>query len=547
MGVYTSSPATSPSTIHSQSNPQIHPLRPVRGACMSSTLQSPAHNTPIPFRKTRHGTAFSPWVSDYGPPLHAPIDFDLHRLVRDAILSDSTQTGGDDASEPVEAVLPAIDHGHSCTDANDPDPSSSNAFLDPSSFNASSPEPSPSNALSPEPPHRPPLLDTSFQLNSMASPFKSAPTAEGTPAPYMSKQRYHAKQRSKRRRLAARMKRTLDAANSSDAVPASHRHRPKLVAARWRTRATPIGANLHANNDAPAPLHTAHLPLAKNAYSARNVLQDSATSRGMLTKEELIGLGFEYVPWDGSTPRLLVDSNNVVLGVLAGRPRGVEWDNLVQEVTEVLHEARRQCDKQRVIDNLLADKRVSRILNFANSAFQVFAPKLHRYYKATLDRICESDPTLKRNSPGNSFAAATFNLGPQTFTRPHLDHLNLPWGWCAITALGAFNHTRCGQVVLWNLKKIIEFPCAATIFILSAVAEHSNLALDSGEERLSITQYTAGALFRWVESGNRLLRDLDKAMRADMETNGRARWETGIAMLSTTLDLLTPFTPSVPQ
>ncbi|KAI0653542.1 hypothetical protein C8Q70DRAFT_1048383 [Cubamyces menziesii] len=270
--------------------------------------------------------------------------------------------------------------------------------------------------------------------------------------------------------------------------------------------------------------------------------------------------------------RGMADSNNVVLGVLAGRPRGVEWDNLVQEVTEVLHKARRQCgmdghhhthrrgtyasvhagismggDKQRVIDNLLADKRVSRILNFANSAFQVFAPKLHQYYKATLDRICESDPTLKRNSPGNSFAAATFNLGPQTFTRPHLDHLNLPWGWCAITALGAFNHTRCGQVVLWNLKKIIEFPCAATIFILSAVAEHSNLALDSGEERLSITQYTAGALFRWVESGNRLLRDLDKAMRADMETNGRARWETGIAMLSTTLDLLMPFTPSVPQ
>ncbi|KAH9886483.1 hypothetical protein C8Q73DRAFT_748948 [Cubamyces lactineus] len=275
------------------------------------------------------------------------------------------------------------------------------------------------------------------------------------------------------------------------------------------------------------------------------------------------------------------DSNNVIIGVLAGRPRSIAWDNLVQEVTEVLHEARRQCgmdgrhhshrrgtyasvhagismgsgqtrpsnlhsmpDKQHVIDGLLADKRVSRILNFANSAFQVYAPKLHQYYKATLDHICESDPSLKRNSPGNSFAAATFNLGPQTFTRPHLDHLNLPWGWCAITALGAFNHTRCGQVVLWNLRKIIEFLCAATIYMPSAVVEHSNLAVDSEEERLSITQYTAGALFRWVESGSRLLRHLDAATRADMETNGRARWETGIAMLSTTSDVLTP---SVPQ
>lgn len=78
----------------------------------------------------------------------------------------------------------------------------------------------------------------------------------------------------------------------------------------------------------------------------------------------------------------------------------------------------------------------------------------------------------------------------------------------------------------------------------SAVVEHSNLAVDSEEERLSITQYTAGALFRWVESGSRLLRHLDAATRADMETNGRARWETGIAMLSTTSDVLTP---SVPQ
>ncbi|KAH9899134.1 hypothetical protein C8Q73DRAFT_604051, partial [Cubamyces lactineus] len=237
-------------------------------------------------------------------------------------------------------------------------------------------------------------------------------------------------------------------------------------------------------------------------------------------------------------PRLLVDSESVVIGVLAGRPSGAAWDGVIQDVARLLADARRRCgvdacvpthrrgtyaaihtgismgggqtrpnnlhndpDRQRVVDELLADSGVRRVLNFANGAFQVYAPTLHQYYKSTLDRVCQSDPSLTRNTPGNSFAAATFNLGPQTVTRPHLDHLNLPWGWCAITAMGTFDHTKSGQIVLWNLKKVIEFPPAATIFIPSAVIEHFNLAVEPGDQRLSITQYTAGALFRWVKAG----------------------------------------------
>ncbi|KAI0663687.1 hypothetical protein C8Q70DRAFT_907334, partial [Cubamyces menziesii] len=270
----------------------------------------------------------------------------------------------------------------------------------------------------------------------------------------------------------------------------------------------------------------------------------------------------------------LVDSDNVVVGVLAGRPRDATWDALIEDVAQLLNETRRRCgmnggphihrrgmyaslhtgismgggqtrpanlhndpDKLLVIDELLADSRVRRVLNFANSAFQVYAPTLQQYYQSTLDRVCESNPGLARNTPGNSFAAATFNLGPQTVTQPHLDHLNLPWGWCAITALGTFDHTKSGQIVLWNLKKIIEFPSAATIFIPSAVIEHFNLAVEPGHQRFSITQYTAGALFRWVESEGCLLRDLDEAVRADLERTGRARWENGAAMHSTTSDM----------
>ncbi|KAI0653763.1 hypothetical protein C8Q70DRAFT_927176 [Cubamyces menziesii] len=193
--------------------------------------------------------------------------------------------------------------------------------------------------------------------------------------------------------------------------------------------------------------------------------------------------------------------------------------------------------KQCAVRSLLADARIRRILNFANGAFKVFAPKLQRYYQTTLDLLCQRYPSLKKNSPGSCFTAATFNLGPQTATFPHLDHLNLPWGWCAVTALANFNHARSGQVVLWNVRKVIEVPSGATFFIPSGVIEHSNLAVQPGEERLSITQYSAGALFRWVECGFCRLSDLSPTERADVERAGRDRWVSGVAMLSTASDL----------
>ncbi|KAJ8456929.1 hypothetical protein ONZ51_g11832 [Trametes cubensis] len=165
---------------------------------------------------------------------------------------------------------------------------------------------------------------------------------------------------------------------------------------------------------------------------------------------------------------------------------------------------------QHVVEGLLADERIHRVLNFANGVFKLYAPNLHDYYEATLQRLCESDTSLERNSAGSCFTAVTFNLGPQTATHPYLDHMNLPWGWCSVMAHGDFDHRRSGQVVLWNLKKVIEVPPGATIFIPSAVIEHSNLALQPGEQHLFIMQYTAGALFRWVESGFCHLSDLSK-------------------------------------
>ncbi|KAJ7635424.1 hypothetical protein B0H17DRAFT_1149698 [Mycena rosella] len=77
-----------------------------------------------------------------------------------------------------------------------------------------------------------------------------------------------------------------------------------------------------------------------------------------------------------------------------------------------------------------------------------------------------------------------------------------PLGWCAIQALGRFDPTKGGHLVLWDLELIIEFPAGATILLPSAMIAHSNIPVDvrNGEERASFMQYTPGGLLRFVDN-----------------------------------------------
>jgi len=83
----------------------------------------------------------------------------------------------------------------------------------------------------------------------------------------------------------------------------------------------------------------------------------------------------------------------------------------------------------------------------------------------------------------------------------HKDHANLPYDWCAITALGSFDCTKGGHLIFWELGLVIQFPPGSTIFIPSASVTHSNTPIASGEKHFSMTQYTAGSIFRWVDHG----------------------------------------------
>lgn len=134
---------------------------------------------------------------------------------------------------------------------------------------------------------------------------------------------------------------------------------------------------------------------------------------------------------------------------------------------------------------------------------ETYSPTLYEFTRAVLNLFELENPTVMRHHPGHPLASTTFNLGPKTCTFPHKDLKNLSWGWCSVTSLGNYDHTKGGHLVLWDLKLAIEFPPYSTILIPSAILMHSNTAIGADEERLTITQYSSAGLFAWQAYGNK--------------------------------------------
>jgi len=141
------------------------------------------------------------------------------------------------------------------------------------------------------------------------------------------------------------------------------------------------------------------------------------------------------------------------------------------------------------------------LTNILTEAFERSGLKLHTFCKRTLDLIEEHDPRLQRPFKDSPFGSMTFNFGPRACTSPHKDFKNLSWGWCSVTSLGTYDHRKGGHLVLWDLGIAVEFPPHSTIFIPSAIIEHSNTAVRPTESRMSITQYNSAGLFRWIAYG----------------------------------------------
>ena len=144
----------------------------------------------------------------------------------------------------------------------------------------------------------------------------------------------------------------------------------------------------------------------------------------------------------------------------------------------------------------------------------------------------QHDSRLRWYFNNSIFPATTVNFGPDAACWDHIDHANYACGWCAIWGLGRYDPTQGGHLILFDVKKFIQFPPGSLILIPSALMRHANTPLQPGDERLGLTQYAAGGLFRWVENGFRTAEHADESTRSRMEVEARGRYRALLNLYS---------------
>ncbi|KAF7362837.1 hypothetical protein MVEN_00633500 [Mycena venus] len=335
---------------------------------------------------------------------------------------------------------------------------------------------------------------------------------------------------------------------------------------------------VHGAEPLATSLDAATLPAAHGAYVAKIEQKGekwgSKKCRSLL---ELLGLGFRLVQWNGIDPCPLVDSKGRVFTVLAGQPDTPSYKASVaaafQEIMNEGNAAKFPADMRKhrrslfaainvgltygkgqtvptwllcgnyaaMTEQLLANEHIDRMATFASSAFAMWAPRLHQYYRTQDAKLRKHFPQLPRIFPRSVFSCAAFNFGPNVWTFQHCDVWNVPFGLCAVQAAGDFDLTKGGHLVLWELKLVIEFPSGALILLPSATISHSNIPVQKGDTHVSFTQFTAGGLMPYVDNGCRTLEELrvqDPQEFERLEAERDSRWEMGLGLLSTMDELL---------
>ncbi|KAJ3561190.1 hypothetical protein NP233_g10347 [Leucocoprinus birnbaumii] len=265
-----------------------------------------------------------------------------------------------------------------------------------------------------------------------------------------------------------------------------------------------------------------------------------------------------YIKWDGIMPKVIVDSEDTVIGTLAGRPDNdpyVERCKLLYakmaEQTKTarftkknlfhrhgpypssdmgitfgpgdkkIHHLKLQKEEACLNEELRQLGLTEHIRKFVENSIDIYVKRLFLYYKKYMDQIRAHPEYGKlRAQPGQDdppdplgpygiMPGETNSWGPNVTTEPHRDVMNLGFGWCGIVPLGPFDPTWSGLFIIHNLRLIIEFPPASCILIPSAYLWHSNIPIHPEDERASITFYTPNVLYQFIDNDFTLEKDLE--------------------------------------
>ncbi|KAL0564923.1 hypothetical protein V5O48_017111 [Marasmius crinis-equi] len=357
--------------------------------------------------------------------------------------------------------------------------------------------------------------------------------------------------------------------------PNHHRH-----AKRRKTRASKFDSegHLHGHNAAAiescsvnsSSKKVADLPSATGGFIGRNLENSARIHTVDWYKSQP---DWQYVKWDGRQALVIVDEEEHIFTVGLKKINDAKLDQDMKDVASLLEDTRatklivKRGDtshlrgegfvaaatgwsmgqgqqkvthtagkNEAVMQQVIKEPCMKRLAAMQDAGFACWSFKNYGYYKQSMDQLKSSIEGFQPNFDRSQFACITCNFGPQVCTSCHTDAKNCPHSLCAITAVGTFDPTKGGHLVLPDLKIIVEFPSGCTILLPSAILRHHNTPVQPGETRYSVTQYSAGGIFRYQEYGNRTeeqLRRQDKALYEKVMGEHEGRWLKMVGMFVT--------------
>ncbi|KAI9459294.1 hypothetical protein HD554DRAFT_2029362 [Boletus coccyginus] len=261
------------------------------------------------------------------------------------------------------------------------------------------------------------------------------------------------------------------------------------------------------------------------------------------------------------TPTAIVDQEDRIITIMAGRPDCQDWDGVHAQMSALLEQATtdiphphkdrrggftslftgisygggqvaslRFASEQAILNTLCEDASFIRAAGFMSSCFGFYSPKLYMRYAHDLKALLERYSHLKKPFDTSVFPTCTFNCGTRVVTLEHVDSGNVPYGLCAIFACGSYDPTLGGHLILFNLGLVIQFPPGSTILVPSGTIRHGNTATQPHEKRQSFTQYCPGGLLRWVAYGFKAVKAATKSVKQHFDETHKERciYATGL-------------------
>lgn len=138
-----------------------------------------------------------------------------------------------------------------------------------------------------------------------------------------------------------------------------------------------------------------------------------------------------------------------------------------------------------------------------------FAPRLFSLSQNVVNLIVADDPELflpfdvpheRRPRDPTAFSTLSYDFGAAG-SPPRLEEHDLLEGWRAITALGNYNCRYGGDLVLWDEKRVFQFPMGSTVLVPAARMRISFTAVGDDETHYLVSQHTPAGLHRYVVNG----------------------------------------------